>query len=407
MKEFLVELYDRLPKSILFFTEPVIKGLKTVIYFLSEMRVPVYTIKTSCNHNGSPITILFIGKKEQHNSIRGFIGSRQCAFDRNTSLYFWEIKHYLNRKRIDADLTMINVNRILYYFVRPKGYLLIPDSVRSILYLDGPLNVIENKYSSNALRKSRAIKRSQYICKVHKNEEELKHFYNEMYIPYIRGRYGERAVIESYEKARRLMRTGFLLEVQRDDRIISGVICRIRNGMFVFELVGVKSGSPQLLKEGALDALYHYSVRLALEKKCKMIDFGISRPFLNDGLVGYKRKWGTRLIQNKKQCRVIALKIVNPNENGYRFFVNNYPVFFNNGGLAGLVAIDTEDPIDLKYYKHIQKAYFNDGLSYMYVLSPQGFSKDVDEHQRHNSSGTIELMSVSTRDSFKKLFFNG
>jgi hypothetical protein len=62
------------------------------------------------------------------------------------------------------------------------------------------------------------------------------------------------------------------------------------------------------LDEGAVAAMFYYGLHRALEKKARYFDFGLSRPFISDGVCIYKRKWGGRIQRNPEIHRVMYLK---------------------------------------------------------------------------------------------------
>lgn len=234
-----------------------------------------------------------------------------------------------------------------------------------------------------------------YTCEVSHDVKALEHFYNEMYVPYMKNRFKELAVIDSYHKVGRLFRTGFLLIVRKGEQYLSGVVCRIKQDTFIFELIGIEHGSFHLVREGALDALYYYSILEALKRRCRIIDFGNSRPFLNDGLVLYKRKWGTVLMPNLKQVREVGVKIHGIKDGGCRFIRNHYPIFFDKKGLAGLIVKDSTDPLSLKELRHIENAYFTSGLDKFLVVSHSGFEQNIEKNLLQDFSDTVKLISLA------------
>ncbi len=394
--EFLIELYDRLPWSVLSFTEPVIRNLKILLFFFSELRVHVLLLHVSSEENNGPWDVLYIGHKRQLQILMDLLGSDNYRIGKSGTLFFWQIIPYLNGPESRADLVIININSLLYRYIKPEHDFRTPDSVKSVLELSGSFDEVRRGFSDNIIRKMKNCSSSDHSYKILHDEPSLKHFYHEMYVPYIKRRFTERAVIDSYYKTRRLLRTGFLLAVQKKRGLLSGAICRIRNDTFVFELVGIEKGDITLLKEGALDLLYYYSILVAIDKKCSRIDFGKSRPFLNDGLVQYKKKWGTKIFRNPKQCREIAIRMGHSRKAARAFFSDNYPILLDNNDLSGLVLTKNEDPLDSSHIRHFKKAYYDLGLKRLFVCPSGEVSEEAETYCSVHLQDRVRLISMTS-----------
>jgi hypothetical protein len=395
MWQFLIELYDRLPDRIHIVAEPSIKILKILLLFVSELRVRTFLVRFEFPGEEQPLTVLFVGKEKQLEFLKRFAGSSTCTIARDASLLFWKIKSYLKKTDKKSYMAVIYLNKILYSLIRPEGYLRMPDAVKSQLLLNGTFGEIIKKFREGAARKCGNVSRAGCTCEISRDMRALEHFYYEMYIPYMKNRFKELAVIDSYYKMRRLFRTGFLLIVRKEGQYLSGVVCRIKQDTFVFELVGIEQGNVQLLNEGALDALYYFSIREALNNRCRMIDFGNSNPFLNDGLVLYKRKWGTVLMPNPKQVREAGVKIHGIRNGGDRFILDHYPIFFQKRGMAGLVVKDSAEPMNLKEMRQIENTYFTPGLNNLVVVSSGGFEQNSERNVVQDFSDRIKLIKLS------------
>jgi hypothetical protein len=326
------------------------------------------------------------------------VGTDDCEVRKSTRLFFWEIREHIKRRDLEKDVVIINVNKVLFRHLRAEGYLRIPDCVKSVLMLPGTFEEVKGNLRGSALRKVRQVSAKEYTCAVLHEEPALQHFYHEMYVPYLRKRFGGLADIDSYYKARRIFRTGFLVAVRKGNDYLSGAICRIREDAFIFELVGIEKGDLPLLREGALDALYYYCILLAIEKKCAMINFGLSRPFLNDGLVIYKRKWGTVLTRNRKQYREIGIRFNGSRRSGYHYLLRNYPVFLDNKSLCALVTADGAEPVDMSDMRYMINMYCHPGLERLVLLSPRGFDEEVEKHYVNNSGERVKLVTMAPED---------
>jgi hypothetical protein len=400
--QFLIEIYDRLPERFHVVTEPFIKILKTLFLLFPEFKVGTFLVRFEFCAEGHPLTVLFIGKEKQLDFLKRFTGSGICTISRDSGLFFWKIDSYLKKTDTKADMTVIRLNKILYSFVNPEGFLCMPDAVQSRLYLNGSFEAVIKKFHESAARKCRNVSRAGYTVEISRDVATLKHFYHEMYAPYLKNRFKELAVIDSYYKVSRIFRTGFLLIVRKGNRYLSGVVCRIKQDTFIFELIGIERGSFQCVKEGALDALYYYSILEALKRRCRIIDFGNSNPFLNDGLLLYKRKWGTVLMPDLKQVRELGVKIHGKKNGSCDFIRDHYPIFFYKKRLAGLIVKDDTKPLSLREMKHIENAYSTPGLSNLAVVSHCGFERNIEKNLLQDFSDRVKLINLAHNESDTK-----
>jgi hypothetical protein len=384
LKEFLLGIYDRLPWRILTITEPIIYLLKSIISFLLDIRVDALIFYCQLNPVKEPLFILYIGKKGQKEFVMDFSGATVLSSLPLGHLFFWQILRFLEQTKITRDLTIVHINLVFYRLSGLKGFLNTPDHVKSILYFSNVFQGIKKQFRGNALRKIQKVYDLKYTWSVFFDRAALDHFYFEMYRPYITKRFGERAIIDSYQKVKRLIETGFLVVVQKEDQRMAAAICRVRNNTLVFELVGVEKGKLEYLNEGAFDALYYYCILIAHEKKCSSIDFGKSRPFLDGGLIRYKNLWGSTLVPNKKQYKILGVRIHDPNKTMGKGLLEQYLIFFDKGGLSSLLFLADQAPIHLKYMEQLKKRYHTPGIMHLYAWAPKGFDQEVSQYERRS-----------------------
>lgn len=397
-REFFLELLDRLPARLSRITEPLIRWVKTLLSIVSEFSVDALDLRVRVNRDGEPLLLLFIGSKRRLPFLMGLVGTDDCKLEKSERLFFWEVKQYIRKRDQEADLVVLNVNKVLFRLVRPEGYLRIPECVQSTLMLQGSFEEVEKRFHRSGLRKATNVRARGYRCEVLRDETALNHFYHEMYVPYVGTRFGALAVIDSYYKVRRLFRTGFLVAVRNEDEYLSAAVCRIRGNRLTFELIGIEKGELTLLNKGAMDALYYYCIMMALEKKCTMINFGNSRPFLNDGILLYKRKWGSVLVQNRKQYREIGIRCTPSRKAGDRFLLENYPVFLDGGGLSALISSDGNAPLDVTSIQYMIQNYYDPGLARLVLLSPHGFDERVCRRYGSGSHERVTLVTIPRGD---------
>ncbi|MDA9981901.1 hypothetical protein N9H39_04040 [Gammaproteobacteria bacterium] len=135
VKEFIIELYERLPRSALRIGEPAIKGLKTFIYFVSEIKLQVLLFECSTENEEESFRMLYVGRTDQVQSILGLLKCRATSSVRLKSLFAWQLADYLDHRDVKPELSIIHVNNMLYRYLKPKGFFRIPASVKSVLIL--------------------------------------------------------------------------------------------------------------------------------------------------------------------------------------------------------------------------------------------------------------------------------
>jgi len=70
--------------------------------------------------------------------------------------------------------------------------------------------------------------------------------------------------------------------------------------------MGITDDAPA--KDDTVASLYYYGILRAKERGAAFVDFGLSRPFINDGVVKYKRKWAGKIERYTEVNRVMYLK---------------------------------------------------------------------------------------------------
>lgn len=165
-----------------------------------------------------------------------------------------------------------------------KGFLL-PRWVDTVLNVDESLDALENR------KILRTIEEQGYTLRRSRDREDLSFFYERMFRPYIGNRHQEASVMVEYsyflKRMRKrdsqlffLMKEGVPQAASFNERI---------GGMTKFSGLGVLDGSPEIIRTGAIRALYHFMLRHYREMGVEVINFGGTGPLLSDGLTRFKR----------------------------------------------------------------------------------------------------------------------
>jgi hypothetical protein len=156
-------------------------------------------------------------------------------------------------------------------------------------------------------RKREQKKALAFQYETSKDPADLQVFYDTMYLPFLRTRHQHPTILEfDYLLNNYLKNNGEILLIKKDGQVIAGGLCNLAGETYFLGTLGLKDESS--VSEGAIAALYYYGIQLAYERGAKFVDLGLSRPFLSDGVVIYKRKWGGSIRRDDKNNHVLYLK---------------------------------------------------------------------------------------------------
>ena len=135
------------------------------------------------------------------------------------------------------------------------------------------------------------IKRNHLDFFVTKDPAFFDFFYHRMYLPYMRERHRSRAIYREHEDMRKSFDHGELLFIRKGQDLIAGVLIdyQIMETIPRTTQLGVLDGNADYVREGALAAIYYYTIKYLKDKGHQRFNVGLSRPFLSDGVLRYKR----------------------------------------------------------------------------------------------------------------------
>jgi hypothetical protein len=185
-----------------------------------------------------------------------------------------------------------------------------------------------------------------------------------MYVPHITKAHGSGAYIVSYDYMRVEFQKCELLLVKKQEKRIAGILIAYEEVPRLWSL-GVRDSNPEYIKDGAVGALFYYSLLYLSGKDCTAINFGLSRAFLRDGVLQYKRKWSQRIVSASSYG--YALKVLTYTDPVKAFLQENPFIFKSHEDLQGAVFVNGDKALSSEEIQKIDKKYFHDGLSKLYI----------------------------------------
>jgi GNAT superfamily N-acetyltransferase len=362
------QAYEYLPVR----AEDFIKRCFRYILPFKNLRMPVVILRGQTRYGGNQAAVLVAGAEQEVDYLisRFFEGAPQRESKGKVAL--WNLAGTLKHLRASADLTIARVDRFSSRLFFGRDYLAVPEWVGTILTVPNDLAKLA-RGNSSLKSDLRIVERNKLIPEFTKSYQDFEKFYHGMYVPFTHKRYGQQAVIRNFYWMRRSFRRGGLVWVTQNGQRISGVLYRRQGKTLQSLAMGTANGEWAFIKAGANVATDLFIVKHAKELCCNFVDFGGSRPSLNDGVLRYKRKWGMNLI-DKHDTYYDFLVHWNRCSSSVIAFLSNTPLIFqDNGGLSAIKVIDCDKPATNDEAWKTYHSNWIEGLHRLYIIATSGW----------------------------------
>jgi len=378
---FLLKFYSLIYKNFVtkenWFFLKILVQIKFRYYIRFEnFYLNIYVLEGQEKHSKKKLKVLFCGNRNSLLYLTDLL-----FFNKPKQKYLgkkltWNISKILKSYSHLVDLTILKTDKFLLKFFKKKGFFIIPEWISINLDISKPLNEIIDNFKRNAIRNIDKIKKLDYSYEVTSDLEKFDHFFYKIRQEYFSNRIGEKALPGSisYHDLRCVFDSGKLFLIKKDKKYVAGFLLIQHKNQISPHFMGIIEHP--YMDQLAGYALNYYFICWAKEQNFVKINFGLTRPFLNDGSLGFKRRWGMSINSAHKSRSIFVLKFNNfENESIYDFLENNPFIFYEKNKLIGFIflkELDTED----KLHK-MQKKYKMPGLENIIIIQGKGNLKDT------------------------------
>lgn len=155
----------------------------------------------------------------------------------------------------------------------------------------------------------RRIRKNNLGFKLSMSLEDFKFFYERIYMPTITTSHGASALSSCYQERCAEIRAGKakLMFVTKDGKPIGGVLLDYQNEIPALRDIGILDSNKELLKTGVITAAYFFAMQTLKKNGYNKVCLGLSRSFLNDGVLTFKQKWRPTLIETSQESFLIRV----------------------------------------------------------------------------------------------------
>jgi hypothetical protein len=281
------------------------------------------------------------------------------------SLWLWDLASARRARKRGCSLVALQVEPFLRNFLEEHDWFFVPLWVVGTIALPIPAKALKHKSIRSDLQ---ALHNAGLQSRVTKDPECFDDFYHEMYVPHVTKAHASSVYVTPYDEMRARLDDSELILVHDEVRDVAGMMILYEDARPRLWSAGVRDGDRRYLMQGALAALYHFSFQHLTARNFGSANTGLSRAFLEDGVLRYKRKWGQRL-EGTSAAR-IALKVVSDTPASRSCLQSNPFVFERSGALYGAVFLPDRDAVTADDVHHLRRQYWHDGLAKLILFSP-------------------------------------
>ena len=299
----------------------IVHGARTV---LQQYRVPAWRVEGANRTDGTPLSIVFAGHLESKNYLA------HLAFGDNRSerslgnTWLWDV--WRVGKQSGSDVIVTN-EHVPSKGSRSRGFCM-PCWVGTETDTQRAAELCRR--SGSIKRDLRRLTRSGLTYNVTRDPRTIAAFYDTMYLPYARQAHGDRAMLTSWKEFEAELDHAELMLIQRNGDTIAGHLLVDLGGQRVrARALGIMNGDLEFVRLGAVVAIYFFAVEYLLKKGCRKIHFGGSRPFLKDGVLNFKKKYGATLVDRDQH--IFRVRVARYSD-GARSFLRDNPFISESDG---------------------------------------------------------------------------
>ena len=279
-----------LPPRLRIFTDIAAGGISdTCVHW----HLPAYLIRGQLLEDGCEGSLVHFGQLPQYKSWTANFFTKVMTAESIGNFTLTDISK-LKGVLSDCDALVCPITPISKLFFSTRGWLVVPKYVRCLIDLHKPLDQLICRHA--AKDDLRIAKKKNYRFEALRDDASFDEFYQSMLVPTATIRHEDRAHISSLEALRDIFHRGYLLAAyQGNEWVGANLILPQAGNTLNWANVGWRGGSEQLMKDRLVSALLYEMIQRGKNEGFDTLDLGSCNPFVNDGPLNYKLKWGTQM----------------------------------------------------------------------------------------------------------------
>lgn len=294
--------------------------------------------------SGEPLKILYAGDPMHMSYISHLVFGERSSATHIGKKSIWALRKLVKSGGNDCSLAMIEGHALHVALFKGEHDLFIP------LWLDSHVETPVTGRNRSSISSLKSIEKSGLTYTITTAPEDLRDFYYNMHLPSMRGRHGDGAFLDPFQKIMEPVTRGEceLLSIRMGDEAIAGVMILKNETPPELWKCGVRDANPAYFKAGGMAGVYAFSSQYLHAQGHAVMNLGGTRAFLSDGVLFYKTKFGARF--STRGTRGFVLKPLSFSKGLESFFTHNPMLYREGKQISGAIFVGSKDlsPAQLK-----------------------------------------------------------
>lgn len=337
------------------------KRLREAVYRLySQQFCRATLVEGMPAHGGPAMRCLFVGSTEFNHFFEDRIYASPPAVLRRSRLWIPRVPSLLATSPPFCDLCVADVPpRHARRFDGRADYRTGPMVFQHI-----DLSSDWAAQRSHPRRAAKLARKQGFTWSISREPADCLWFYERMYRPHALAQFGALANLSSYHDLESRLAQGYLLFVMAGDQRVAGSLELAAGETVTGYKIGVLDGDRRYVSQGAVAAVYHFTLEHARRQGCRRYDLVSSRPLLDDGAYVYKRHWGATVRRDDRPRSLVHLCFLNRSPEFASSFLQKNPMIVHSPeGLRGLVGVPAAERLDAAAEAALRARYYSPGLA--------------------------------------------
>jgi len=392
MKKIAKKIYRKIPACLRWIFWP----LKLTFKFIDISRPDLWILSGEEITSHEELSIVYAGTEINKNYFAKMAYANSFSENYLGRVWLWKVFKVVKEKGYNCSLMLVAVDKPVCTLFRNRACFNIPFWVSNLADISGDYSFLaKNRSLKSDITK---ITNNKLSFEITQDRSQFDNFYYNMYRPYVSQRYGDGAIISEYDYVRNEFKNNELLLIKKENQYVAGALLVYEKERLGPVYLGVKDGNFDYVKDGAIGAIFYFTIHRFKEKGYKQVDFGGSRAFLKDGVLRYKKRRGASQISCDSRHGGIFFVEPLTNTPGLKaFLINNPFIFIDNidrRKISGAIFVDNDYSFSQETLEKIYNDYCLNGMSRLYIYQ---FGENNDKTQKMLSpqfSDRIRLCSA-------------